>query len=56
MSAASKKRAPTKLTIEPTTRCNFSCAMCVKQVPGNEIENGDLSAATINQLKPILGG
>lgn len=55
MSEESRKSYPSRLTIEPTTRCNFSCAMCVKQVPGNEIENGDLSSDTFNQLKPIFG-
>ena len=48
--------SPSSLTIEPTTRCNFSCAMCVKQVPGNEIENGDLSFSTFTKLEPAFGG
>jgi putative metalloenzyme radical SAM/SPASM domain maturase len=34
---------PMKLVIEPTTRCNFKCSMCVKQSLGCRIKEGDLS-------------
>ena len=56
MNKASTRLNPSKLTIEPTTRCNFSCVMCVKQAPGNEIENGDLSFNTFTQLKSVFSG
>ena len=55
---------PAKLFVELTTRCNLSCPMCVKQSPGNEIANGDmsrekflaLSAAFPNLQALILNG
>ncbi len=50
------KARPSKLYIEPTTYCNFNCAMCVKQSPENEIEEGELSLDTFKQLSPMFGG
>ncbi|MCP4756632.1 MAG: radical SAM/SPASM family putative metalloenzyme maturase [Proteobacteria bacterium] len=45
---------PTKLFMEPTTRCNFKCAMCVKQAQDNEIAEGDLSPETFEALSPAF--
>ena len=36
---------PEKLVIEPTTRCNFKCDMCVKQSSGCDIPEGDIDDA-----------
>ena len=46
---------PTKLFVETTSRCNFSCAMCVKQSPGILAAEGDISAATFAALLPAMG-
>jgi len=46
---------PTKLFVETTSRCNFSCAMCVKQTSGALTVEGDLSAATFTALLPAMG-
>lgn len=43
-----------KLFIEPTTRCNLSCAMCVKQSPHADIPEGDLSMDLFVRLIPAL--
>ena len=45
---------PRKLYIEPTTRCNFRCEMCVKQSPGNEISEGDLTVDVFDHLLPVM--
>ncbi|RLC06342.1 MAG: radical SAM protein [Deltaproteobacteria bacterium] len=36
------RETPEKLILEPTTRCNFKCDMCVKQSKGCRIAEGDL--------------
>lgn len=43
-----------KLYIEPTTRCNFRCEMCVKQSSDQKILEGDMSFATFRQLIPAM--
>jgi len=48
------RRHPTKLFVETTTRCNLSCAMCVKQAEGCGICEGDLAPATFAALEPAL--
>ncbi len=48
--------SPRKIVIEPTTRCNFKCEMCVKQAPGCKIEEGDLSGALFDRLKTMIPG
>ncbi|MCG8615159.1 MAG: radical SAM protein, partial [Desulfobacterales bacterium] len=45
---------PRKLIIEPTTRCNFSCRMCVKQSGGARIPEGDMDDAVFEALKPLF--
>lgn len=51
-----KADSPEKIIIEPTTRCNFKCEMCVKQAPGCRIEEGDLTDALFDNLKPLIPG
>jgi putative metalloenzyme radical SAM/SPASM domain maturase len=45
----------TKLFIEPTTRCNFRCKMCVKQSSEQYIKEGDMLFQTFQQLIPAMG-
>lgn len=45
---------PEKLIIEPSTRCNFNCKMCVKQSSGCQIIEGDLTEAIFSQCEPLL--
>ncbi len=45
---------PEKLIIEPTTRCNFNCKMCVKQSSGCQIIEGDLTKKIFSQCEPLL--
>jgi putative metalloenzyme radical SAM/SPASM domain maturase len=45
---------PSKLFVELTTHCNLSCRMCVKQSPGNEISQGDMSRETFLALSPAF--
>lgn len=47
---------PSRLYIEPTTFCNLSCAMCVKQSADNRIDEGMLSPQTFERLEPALEG
>ncbi len=45
---------PEKLVIEPTTRCNFKCEMCVKQSRGCQIEEGDLTQKIFSRCEPLF--
>lgn len=45
---------PKKLVIEPTTRCNFKCDMCVKQSAGCKIPEKDLEDETFAAFVPLL--
>jgi putative metalloenzyme radical SAM/SPASM domain maturase len=45
---------PSKLFVEVTTRCNLRCAMCVKQAPGQQLVDGDMSDETFARLAPAL--
>ena len=45
---------PEKLVIEPTTRCNFNCKMCVKQSNGCQIAEGDLNQTIFSRCEPLL--
>lgn len=47
-------RMPKKFVIEPTTRCNFACQMCVKQAPGCQIPEGDLCDDLFDRCKPFF--
>ena len=47
---------PRKLIVEPTTRCNFQCRMCVKQSAGARIEEGDLSSRILDQCLEVMPG
>ena len=45
---------PEKLVIEPTTRCNFKCDMCVKQSPGCDILEGDIDDAVFSMCGSLF--
>jgi putative metalloenzyme radical SAM/SPASM domain maturase len=45
---------PSKLFVETTSRCNLSCAMCVKQTDTAHCSEGDLSADLFNRLEPVF--
>lgn len=45
---------PKKLIMEPTTRCNFKCEMCVKQSQGCRIREGDMGPEVFKALAPIF--
>lgn len=45
---------PEKLILEPTTRCNFQCEMCVKQSAGCEIPEGDLDNTVFSKCDTLL--
>lgn len=47
---------PSKLFVEVTTRCNLSCAMCVKQTGGGCSPEGDLSMPLFEALDPAFPG
>ena len=47
---------PSKLFVEVTTRCNLSCAMCVKQTDGGCSPEGDLSMPLFGALAPAFPG
>jgi len=48
------RRAPSKLFVETTSRCNLSCAMCVKQTEAGCCEEGDLTKALFERLSPAF--
>ncbi|HWI40284.1 MAG TPA: radical SAM/SPASM family putative metalloenzyme maturase [Verrucomicrobiae bacterium] len=45
---------PSRLYIEVTSRCNLSCAMCMKQGSGAGYLDGDLSPELFTALEPAL--
>jgi organic radical activating enzyme len=45
---------PKKIVIEPTTRCNFKCEMCVKQSRGCRIKEGDMGLSVFQSVTPLL--
>ena len=45
---------PRKVYVEPTTRCNLHCPMCLKFSEGSCIEEGDLPLALFSTLAPSL--
>ena len=45
---------PSKLFVETTSRCNLSCAMCVKQTDTAHCSEGDLTADLFNRLEPAF--
>lgn len=45
---------PTRIYLETTTRCNLSCAMCVKQSSGGDIAEGDFSPTAFTALESAL--
>lgn len=47
---------PSKLFVEVTSRCNMSCAMCVKQTSGGADPEGDLSIPLFRALAPAFPG
>lgn len=48
------RRAPTKLFVEITSRCNLKCAMCPKQAPGGRDHEGDMDEAIFARLAPAF--
>jgi putative metalloenzyme radical SAM/SPASM domain maturase len=48
------RRHPSKLYVETTSRCNLSCAMCMKQAAGGTGADGDLQPATFAALEPVF--
>jgi putative metalloenzyme radical SAM/SPASM domain maturase len=50
------RRAPTKLFVEVTSRCNLQCAMCPKQAPGGRDHDGDMDEAVFARLAPAFPG
>jgi putative metalloenzyme radical SAM/SPASM domain maturase len=55
LSPALRER-PSKLFVEVTSRCNMSCAMCVKQTRGVGEPEGDLSIPLFQALAPAFPG
>ncbi len=49
-------RAPSRLFVEVTTRCNLRCRMCVKQSPGADPREGDMLPETFSALEPAFAG
>src|SRR5664280_947412 len=47
---------PSKLFVEVTSRCNMSCAMCVKQTSGGADPEGNLSMPLFRALAPAFPG
>jgi putative metalloenzyme radical SAM/SPASM domain maturase len=45
---------PRKLYVEITTLCNLNCAMCVKQSPGWDCEDGLIDRSTFESLSPVF--
>ncbi|MFO7718775.1 MAG: radical SAM/SPASM family putative metalloenzyme maturase [Desulfohalobium sp.] len=45
---------PKRIILEPTTRCNLACRMCVKQSGEQAICEGDMDPATFANLAPVL--
>lgn len=45
---------PRRLYIEPTTRCNLHCAMCVKHAPDSCIPEADLTPDLFSRILPDL--
>ncbi len=48
------RRAPAKLFVETTTRCNLGCFMCVKQSGECGIAEGDLAPELFQRLEPAF--
>lgn len=45
---------PSKLFVETTSRCNLSCAMCVKQTDAGCCDEGDLTPELFASLEPAF--
>ena len=48
------RKYPSKLFLEPTTRCNLACPMCVKQTTASAIDDGDFAVALLPALEPAF--
>ncbi|ACV68240.1 radical SAM/SPASM domain-containing protein [Desulfohalobium retbaense] len=46
--------SPKRIVLEPTTRCNLACRMCVKQSGEQAICEGDMPPATFAHLASVL--
>ncbi|MEI8354792.1 MAG: radical SAM/SPASM domain-containing protein [Deltaproteobacteria bacterium] len=53
--SAPRRKYPSKLFVETTTRCNLKCQMCVKHSGDSDIPEGDLTMETFKALEPALG-
>jgi putative metalloenzyme radical SAM/SPASM domain maturase len=53
LAAPALREYPSKLFVETTTRCNLSCAMCMKQAGGG-LREGDLSQELFAALEPAF--
>ena len=42
------------LQIELTNRCNLSCKTCLRALPGLDLQEQDLSKASLQRLEPAL--
>lgn len=51
---ATAQSLPRRIVLEPTTRCNLACRMCVKQSGDQAICEGDMDPATFANLAPAL--
>lgn len=51
----SESTYPRIIHVEPTTRCNMRCRMCVKTVMDSEEREGDLPLELFERLEPSLG-
>jgi len=48
------RKTPEKLILEPTTRCNFKCDMCVRQSKGCSIAEGDLGNDVFSRCESLF--
>ncbi len=51
---ASRRRYPSRLYVETTTRCNLACPMCVKQTWGRDGTEGLLAPWLFDQIVPAF--
>jgi putative metalloenzyme radical SAM/SPASM domain maturase len=49
-----RREHPSRLFVETTSRCNLTCAMCMKQSGAGSCPDGDLSPATFAALEPAM--
>jgi putative metalloenzyme radical SAM/SPASM domain maturase len=52
--SSQKRRHPSRLFVEVTTKCNLTCGMCVRQNDDGGIREGSMSADTFDALVPAF--